>query len=348
MLLPWKGVRVFMLMVPLLLVQSKGSKTSFGRALAYIAVSVGLGSGAGPASAGMLTFPLPAPMKNNVILMRAGESKRDAEDRVETNPVKKLAVTNALTPEGRLQVLDAAKRICEDDEIGLIPSWIYTSNTERAYESATILARECQLGQNRVVPEFSFLDARGMGAYEGKPQIESREEVHKFDEEQGVKYKPPPATDGTPSDSVNDVLVRANQLVSTLEGLYSGENVLIMSPDEEILSILQSALVDNEPDKSLPKHARFSWANGEFRPLKTSVLVSENLVTGQTVDEADLTNRKFKAMRIAGVARGGAPRKEESGQSFSERGKDLWKTLYRSAVDSRLEAMYQESANERL
>lgn len=327
------------------------SRTHWGRALARTAVGLGLTGVPSSVSAGMLTFPLPAPMKNNVILMRAGESKRDAEDKIETNPVKKLAVANALTPEGRLQVLDAAKRICENGEIGLVPSWIYTSNTERAYESATILARECQLGQNRVVPEFSFLDARGMGSYEGKSQKESREELHRLDEEEGASYKPPPATDGTPSDSVKDVLVRANQLVSTLEGLYSGENVLIVSPDDEILSILQSALVDTEPDKSLPKHARFSWKNGEFRPLTTTVVVSENLVTGQTVDEADLTNRKFKAMRVAGVARGGAEKKiseESGGQSFSERGRDLWKTLYRSAVDSRLEVMYQESANDRL
>ena len=201
-------------------------------------------------SAGMLTFPLPAPMKNNIILMRAGESKRDAEGVIETNPVKKLAVSNALTPEGRLQVLDAAKRICTNDEIGLIPSWVYTSNTERAYESATILARECQLGQNRVVPEFSFLDARGMGTYEGKNQEQSIEELHKLDEEQGIKYRPPAASDGTPSDSVNDVLVRVNQLVSTLEGLYSGENVLIMSPDEEIL--VSYRLFDNEPDRAYP------------------------------------------------------------------------------------------------
>lgn len=336
-------VRNFILFVGFVSSSRFGYRT-LTRQIAQVGIAAGLSASPMTASAGMLTFPLPAPMKNNIILMRSGESKRDAEGLIETNPVKKLAVSNALTAEGRLQVLDAAKRICENDEVGLIPSWVYTSNTERAYESATILARECQLGQNRVVPEFSFLDARGMGTYEGKNQGQSREELHKVDEEQGVKYRPPPATDGTPSESVNDVLVRVNQLVSTLEGLYSGENVLIMSPDEEVLSVLQAALADNEPDKSLPRHSRFTFKNGEFRPLTTSVLISENLPTGQTVDEADSSSRKYKAMRVAGVARGGAGKKTD----FYEGGKDLWRNMYHNAVDSRLEAMYQESANGRL
>ena len=107
--------------------------------------------------------------------MRAGQSEMDARDIVETNPVKKLAATNALTPEGRNQVAEAAKTLLcsdnDDDDTSFSPSWVWTSNTERAYESATIVARECQLGQNRVVPEFSFLDARGMGSYEGKHHL---------------------------------------------------------------------------------------------------------------------------------------------------------------------------------
>ena len=86
---------------------------------------------------------------------------------------KKLAVTNALTPEGRLQVEKAAKELCVDDIFGNPPTWIYTSNTERAYESAVILGRECLLGQNRIVPEFSFLDARGLEHLKDKVRKEA-------------------------------------------------------------------------------------------------------------------------------------------------------------------------------
>jgi len=38
----------------------------------------------------------------------------------------------------------------------------------------------------------------------------------------GIDYRPPANSDGTPSESVSDVLVRMNQLVSTIESMYSG------------------------------------------------------------------------------------------------------------------------------
>ena len=61
---------------------------------------------------------------------------------------------------GRTQVADAVKTL---NEIGFSPSFIWVSNTERAYETAVMMARELQLGQNRIIPEYSFLDARAAG-----------------------------------------------------------------------------------------------------------------------------------------------------------------------------------------
>ena len=56
--------------------------------------------------AGMLTFPLPAPLKNNIILVRSGESFADERHEIQTNPVKKLQQDNGLTPKGREQVIN--------------------------------------------------------------------------------------------------------------------------------------------------------------------------------------------------------------------------------------------------
>lgn len=141
-----------------------------------------------PAWSGMLIFPLQYPLKNNIVLMRAGESYADARHEIQTNPVKKLRQDNALTPNGREQVIEASKKL---EAMGFQPSYIWVSNTERAYESAVILARQIQLGQNRIVPEFSFLDARGVGAYEGKNDDQAWAEIHKNDETLGVGYRPP-------------------------------------------------------------------------------------------------------------------------------------------------------------
>ena len=83
--------------------------------------------------------------------------------------------------------------------------------------------------------------------------------------------------------------VRGNQLISTMESMYSGENVLIVSPDSEVLSVIEAALVDEAPDKSLPEHARFAFKNAEVRPLKPFVQPRTLLVTGQTKNEVFLT-----------------------------------------------------------
>lgn len=86
-----------------------------------------------------------------------------------------------------------------------------------------------------------------------------------------------------------------------MESMYSGENIVIISPDSDNLSILQAALIDENPDQSLPKHSRFWFKNGEVRELTSLVKPTELLVTGQTQDEADIVYRKMKALRVGGM-----------------------------------------------
>ncbi len=109
--------------------------------------------------------------------------------------------------------------------------------------------------------------------------------------------------------------------MSTIESMYSGENVIIIAPDSENLSILQAALSDEDPDASLPKHARFAMKNGEVRKLDYIVKPSEFLVTGQTQAEADTTFRQMKALRIV-AGPGGAKAAED------------WMDLWKISVDN--------------
>lgn len=246
--------------------------------------------------ADMLTFPLKAALKNNIILMRAGECYSDANGKIETNPVKKLAIANGLTEKGRLQVVNAAKDIKAMD---WQPTYIWTSNTERAYESAVVLARELELGQNRIVPEYSFLDARSTGVYEGQDIDASWEVIHQEDKKD-IKSRPPSNNDGTPSESVSDVLVRMNQVMSTIDAMYSGENVVIVAPDSEILQSLQAAVADENPDTSLPLHQRFSMRYGEVRQLSPLVKIPTTLASGQTQEEANTISRRVKSSLVGG------------------------------------------------
>jgi broad specificity phosphatase PhoE len=74
----------------------------------------------------MLTFPLPAPLKNNIVLLRSGECYADEAHITQTNPVKKLRQDNALTPKGRKQIIDAVHQL---EELNFFPSYIWASNT---------------------------------------------------------------------------------------------------------------------------------------------------------------------------------------------------------------------------
>lgn len=57
------------------------------------------------------------------------------------------------------------------------------------------------------------------------------------------RTKPPPIDDGTPNESVADVFVRVTQLMSVLETQYSGETVIIVSPDSDNLTVLQAGII---------------------------------------------------------------------------------------------------------
>jgi len=108
--------------------------------------------------------------------------------------------------------------------------------------------------------------------------------------------------------------------------MYSGENVVVISPDSDVLSILEAAMKDETPDVTLPKHARFSFANGEVRPLVPLIKPSELLVTGQTQQEADTSNRKMRALRV------------EKKSQVDDAPTD-WFDIWEQAVDSRVESL---------
>jgi hypothetical protein len=103
--------------------------------------------------------------------------------------------------------------------------------------------------------------------------------------------------------------------------ISSGENVIIISPDSENLSILSAAVATDDPDASLPKHARFQFKNGEMRLLHPVIKPSELLVTGQTRAEADVVNRRMQAMRISGATK------------LLKSSKDDWFDLWHMSID---------------
>ncbi|WJX88648.1 hypothetical protein P8452_70716 [Trifolium repens] len=215
------------------------------------------------ASAGGLFMMPPPRLTNRYYLVRSGESEFESMGVINTNPVAKTSVDNGLSDRGKKQAIRAAFDL---KEMGACDNncWIWPAITQRAYQTAEIIASVNSITRSYIVPEYSFLDARGLGAYEGKT-LESVSEIYTSDSI-STKIKPPPIDDGTPNESVADVFVRVTQLMSILETQYFGDTVVIVSPDSDNLSILQAGLLGLD----LRRHRDLSFAPGEVRYVDTN------------------------------------------------------------------------------
>ncbi|KAG6386171.1 hypothetical protein SASPL_155062 [Salvia splendens] len=211
---------------------------------------------------GLFQMP-PVRLVNRYYLVRAGESQYEGLGIINTNPVAKTSVDNGLSEKGIKQTVRAALEL---KSIGACESncWIWPSITQRAYQAAEIIASINGISRSYIVPEYSFLDARGLGAYEGK-KLDSVSEVYASDS-LSPNIKPPPVSDGTPNESVQDVFVRVTQLMSILETQYSGNTVVIVSPDSDNLSVLQAGMVGLE----LRRHMDLAFGPGEVRLVDAS------------------------------------------------------------------------------
>ncbi|KAH7423839.1 hypothetical protein KP509_12G076600 [Ceratopteris richardii] len=213
--------------------------------------------GDGAAQASLVQMP-PESLNNSYYLVRAGESEFERIGIINTNPVTKTNVESGLSEVGRKQTVRAAIQL---RDMGACDGscWIWPSITQRAYQAAELIAYVNNISRSRIVPEYSFLDARGLGSYEGK-DLSYINKVYELDAE-SPKLRPPPYTDGTPNESVLDVFVRVTQLMSILETQYFAENIIIVSPDSDNLSVLQAALTGLD----LRRHSLLAFAPGEVR-----------------------------------------------------------------------------------
>eukprot|EP00878_Enallax_costatus_P029797 GHUV01032354.1.p1 GENE.GHUV01032354.1~~GHUV01032354.1.p1 ORF type:complete len:196 (+),score=38.97 GHUV01032354.1:435-1022(+) len=143
--------------------------------------------------------------------------------------------------------------------------WIWPSITQNAYQTAEIIAGLLSVGRSRIVPEYSFLDARGVGALDGLRVATAYQQVFEGDQ-LDANWKPPKGYDGTPNESAADVLTRMRQVMSVTETQYSGEDIVFIAPDSDTLSVLQAAVLGVD----IRRHKELGFRAGEVRPLLLS------------------------------------------------------------------------------
>lgn len=217
---------------------------------------------------GLRLFPLQQPLTNTYYLMRACQTVSDALGVCNSNPVNKLSIKlHGLTPAGVEQAMRASKALVKEG-VGS-EAWIWPSVTTSSFETAEIIAYNLNVRREQIVPEFSFLDARGVGAMEGGRLADIRRVVVEHDRVDS-NWRPVPGEDGTPNDSTEDVFVRVRQLLSKLETQYFGEDIVILSPDSDPLSVLQAALMGQD----LREHHKYEYQPGEVRFVQELVVDS--------------------------------------------------------------------------
>ncbi|KAG7366697.1 histidine phosphatase superfamily branch 1 protein [Nitzschia inconspicua] len=198
---------------------------------------------------GLMKFPCTEPLHNTYHFIRAGTSLLEEQDIWSTNP---LFLTNreaALSPLGRQQVLQAVRTMTENN---IQPSQIRHSLAASAMDTAGMIRDELKVGQNRINPEFVFLDPRAIGAWEGMSLQSTQPAIVALDDGEagieGREGRPPPNDDGTPNETLFDQSTRLRQLMSALETQYSGDTILLVFPDgtgPALLSALMAGIPIN-------------------------------------------------------------------------------------------------------
>ena len=112
---------------------------------------------------------LPSRLHNRYFLVRHGESTLETRGLVLSNPSFKYDTTYGLTRAGMAQMHAAARTIAETYDGA--PSWLYTSNFQRSFQSALIVREDLGMLFSQLRAEFSgLLDPRE----NGRPGLQER------------------------------------------------------------------------------------------------------------------------------------------------------------------------------
>ena len=195
----------------------------------------------------------PDGLKNRYFLVAHGESELEShlwEDGSRglllSNPGFKYDFGYGLTSVGRDQMVEAGQKL--EDELGFAGGWIYTSNFQRAFQSALQLREVLGVPFSQFRTEFSgLLDPRKVGALDEGPQARMQG-VWREDRRDAFSTPPPVASSLQPSasvESVMDVNRRVLEAITRLERSYYGDDVVLCSHCST-LSIYMAAMMGTD------------------------------------------------------------------------------------------------------
>jgi broad specificity phosphatase PhoE len=215
-----------------------------------------------PAQAILLQFPCRDGLKNRYHFLRAGRSELEVDNIYSTNPLFLTNRENRMTDEARRSIVQACQVLSES---GDLPTVAYHSLAANGMDTGDLLATELKLGRDRLLPEFTYLDPRGIGLWDSTAYDATQKAIAAMDYteagREGRGGRPPANEDGTPNETLTDQFIRLRQFISLQESRTSGENILVIFPDgtgPALLSCMIAGIPLNEC------HA-LDFAPGEIR-----------------------------------------------------------------------------------
>jgi len=252
------------------------------------------------ASAELIQFPCKeGKLRNTYHFMRAGESELENENMLGTNPMFLTnRVDNSLSDLGISQVEEACN-IMNQAQLDL--SIVKFPLAANAMDTADKVASKLFIGRNHLVPEYTYMDQRGVGKWDMQPLQSTQDAVWAMDAKEAGTHGlagglPPPNDDGTANEMLGHQVIRLRQLLSLLESFASGDSILLIFPDGTGPALL-SCLIAGIP---LHRVHELDFRPGEVRLDITPKSVSALLSTGPSSEYLEAIQRggtQLKALR---------------------------------------------------
>ena len=225
----------------------------------FLAAAASTAAPAPADASGLLLLPPTKPLTNRYVLVRAGESRSEADGVIETNAARKFLFSNGLTEEGAKQASAAADAIARVFGDASGPPVVRYATARHCKQTADILGARLAVPSSKLLPEADLLDARGYGAHEGEGLWRVPELWTQYDAKSRYS-KPPEAEDGSYAESVEDVYVRVREVLSVCETTLC-DDVVLVAPGSDVLSVLEASL----RGRRLTDHFALAYAPGEVR-----------------------------------------------------------------------------------
>ena len=151
-------------------------------------------------------------LKNTYYLLRHGETVyQTTRNKILYPLIEKARIK--LTQKGELAVEKVGK-LLEKEEIDII----YSSDAYRTYQTASVVAKRLEIGKVNLDKRLRDIN---WGIFNGK----RKEDAYKFFPDPSVRFKKRPKR----GESWNDLRGRMKRFLRSIDKLYKGKNILIVS-----------------------------------------------------------------------------------------------------------------------